>query len=236
MIILYGLTFNGRHSSEFGLVMFSRNRPILPEPKIVAEDLPGMDGEYDFSAANPDGEVKYKPRMQDIDFTLKERNPTRLRVKANQIAAWLSCGEQILIFDDEPDKFYLAMVANKLDLDNQILSIKKFTVHFKCRPMKYGVNIEGSDIWDTFNFEEDVVQEVEFDVAGSKVLKIINTGRTVRPTINVDAPMDITFGGVTYSLIPGDNIIYGVRLAPGENQLTITGTGHIKILFRKEIL
>jgi len=52
----------------------------------------------------------------------------------------------------------------------------------------------------------------------------------------VDAPMDITFGGVTYSLIPGDNIIYGVRLAPGENQLTITGTGHIKILFRKEIL
>jgi phage-related protein len=216
--------------------MFSRNRPILPEPKIVAEDLPGMDGEYDFSAANPDGEVKYKPRMQDIDFTLKERNPTRLRAKANQIAAWLACGEKQLIFDDEPDKYYLATVSNKLDLDNQILSIKKFTVHFKCRPMKYGVNIEGSDIWDTFNFEEDVVQEVEFDVAGSKVLKIINTGRTVRPTINVNANMSITIDGSTYNLTPGDNIIYGVKLAPGENQLTITGTGHIRILFRKEIL
>ena len=55
MIILYGLTFNGRHSSEFGLVMFSRNRPILPEPKLVAEDIPGMDGEYDFSV--DDGET-----------------------------------------------------------------------------------------------------------------------------------------------------------------------------------
>jgi predicted phage tail component-like protein len=236
MIILYGLTFNGRHSSEFGLVMFSRNRPILPEPKLVAEDIPGMDGEYDFSAANPDGEVKYKPRMIDIDFTLKEREPRKLRVRANQIAAWLACGEQILIFDDEPDKFYLAMVANKLDLDNQILSIKKFTVHFKCRPIKYGINFEGNNVWDTFNFEEDALQETELDVNGTKALKIINMGRTVRPTINVDAPMDITFGGVTYSLIPGDNIIYGVRLAPGENQLTIAGTGHIKILFRKEIL
>ena len=236
MIILYGLTFNGRHSSEFGLVMFSRNRPILPEPKLVAEDIPGMDGEYDFSAANPDGEVKYKPRMQDIDFTLKERNPTRLRVKANQIAAWLACGEKELIFDDEPDKFYLATVSNKLDLDNQILSIKKFTVHFKCRPFKYGLHLEGSDIWDTFNFEEDALQETEFDVSGTKALKIINTGRAVRPTINVDANMSITIDGSTYNLTPGDNIIYGVKLAPGENQLTITGTGHIRILFRKEIL
>lgn len=233
---MYGLTFNGRHSSEFGLVMFSRNRPILPEPKIVAEDLPGVDGEYDFSAVNPDGEVKYKPRMQDIDFTLKERNPTRLRVKANQIAAWLACGEQILIFDDEPDKFYLAMVANKLDLDNQILSIKKFTVHFKCRPVKYGINFEGNNVWDTFNFEEDALQESEFDVAGNKTVQIINMGRVVRPTINVNANMSITIDGSTYNLTPGDNIIYGVKLAPGENQLTITGTGHIKILFRKEIL
>lgn len=233
---MYGLTFNGRHSSEFGLVMFSKNRPILPEPKIVSEDIPGMDGEYDYSNVNPDGEIKYKPRMIDIDFTLKERDPTKLRVKSNQIAAWLACGEQQLIFDDEPDKYYLATVSNKLDLDNQIVSIKKFTVHFRCRPMKYGISLEGNIEWDTFNFEEDVLQDIEFDVVSSSTVTIINLSRTVRPTINADASMSITAGGITYALTSGDNKFYGLKLNPGENELTITGTGHIKILFRKEIL
>ena len=69
--------------------MFSKNRPILPEPKIVSEDIPGMDGEYDYSNVNPDGEIKYKPRMIDIDFTLKERDPTKIKseIKSNSSMA-----------------------------------------------------------------------------------------------------------------------------------------------------
>ena len=226
---MYGLTFNGRHSSEFGLVMFSRNRPILPEPKIVAEDLPGMDGEYDFSAVNPDGEIKYKPRMLDIDFTIKERNPYWLRLKANQIAAWLSCGEQKLVFDDEPNKYYLATVANKLDLGNQILSIKTFTVHFRCRPMKYGIALEGYDLWDSFSFEEDVMQTVEFD--GGEVT-IINVGRKVMPTITADEPVTITYDGKTYDLVKGENRPF--KLNHGENEMAISGP--VKFIFRKEVL
>lgn len=233
----YGLTFNGKHSfRDFGLIMFSKNRPVLPEPKIVAEDMPCMDGEYDFSAANPDGEVKYKPRVLEIDFVLKEPDPRWLRVKSNRIAAWLACGEQQLIFDDEPDKYYLAMVANKLDLDNQIVTIKRFTAQFRCRPFKFGVSLVGEEAWDTFNFEEDVLQDTEFDVVDSLTVTIINVGRSVVPVINTDANMSITVSGNIYNLVPGDNKFYDLKFVNGENQISITGTGHIKFIFRKEVL
>jgi phage-related protein len=216
--------------------MFSKNRPILPEPKIIVEDLSGMDGEYDYSAVNPDEEIKYKPRPHDIEFTLRERDPRKLRIKANKIAAWLACGEQPLIYDDEADKYYLAKVVNKLDLENQIVSIKRFTVQFRCRPFKFGLYLEGADVWDTFNFEEDVAQEVEFDVVGSAIKNIINVGRKVSPVINVNANMTIEISAITYNLVPGDNKFYDLKLKTGDNQITITGTGHIKFLFRKELL
>lgn len=233
----YGLTFNGKHSfSDFGLIMFSKNRPILPEPKIITEELAGTDGEYDYSSSNPDDEIKYKPRPYDIEFTLKESDPRWLRIKANRIAAWLACGEQQLIFDDEPDKYYLAKVVNKLDLENQILSVKRFTVQFRCRPFKFGLYLEGSDIWDTFNFEEDVAQYTKFDVTGSSTVTIINVGRKVSPTINTNSNMTIEMDGNSYELNPGDNKFYDLKLKTGDNQIAITGTGHIEILFRKELL
>jgi predicted phage tail component-like protein len=235
--MLYGLTFNGKHSyKDFGLIMYSKNRPLLPEPKITTEDMPGMDGEYDYSAVNPDKEIKYKPREIEIEFTLKEPNLRLLRIKANKIAAWLACGEQKLIFDDEEDKYYLAKVANKLDLENQIVSIKRFTVQFRCRPFKFGLYYEGADIWDAFNFEEDVSQVTEFDVTGSKIVTIINVGRKVMPTINANANMSITIGSSTYNLISGDNVFYDLKFINGNNQITINGTGHIKFIFRKELL
>lgn len=234
---MYGLTFNDKHSfNEFGLIMYSKNRPVLPEIKDASEELPGMDGEYDYSEVNPDKEVKYKARPIDIEFSLKEPNPKLLRIKANKIAAWLACGEKQLIFDDEPDKYYLAKVVNKLDLDNQIVTVKRFTAQFRCRPFKFGLYLEGADIWDTFNFEEDVSQKVEFNVTGSSVVTIINVGRKVIPTINVNANMSIILGGTTYNLIAGDNKFYDLKLMNGNNQITVNGTGYIKFIYRKELL
>jgi len=216
--------------------MLSKNRPILPDTKDVVEDLAGMDGEYDYSEVNPDNEIKYKSRSIDIEFALKEPNPKMLRVKANRIAAWLACGEKPLIFDDEVDKYYIAKVVNKLDLDNQIVSVKRFTVQFRCRPFKFGIYLEGSDIWDVFNFEEDISQVTEFDVVGNSTVNIVNVGRKVSPTINVNANMSIIIGGITYNLTPGDNTFYGLKFINGNNPITINGTGHIKFIFRKELL
>jgi predicted phage tail component-like protein len=134
---LYGFTFSGKHSyNDFGLITFSKNRPILPEPKLVSEDLPGTDGEYDYSMINPDEEVKYKPRTIEIDCTLKEPDQRQLRLKANKIAAWLACGEQKLIFDDEEHLFKMLGIGGKRYIDFYDIAKNNSDLFFKDNPFK----------------------------------------------------------------------------------------------------
>jgi predicted phage tail component-like protein len=135
-----GLAFNGKHSfTDMGLKIQSKVRHILPEPKTVYEDLPGVDGEYDFSNVNPDGRTKYKPFTDEITFYMI--GPVN-RAKVHEIASWLACGEQQLIYDDEPEAYYLARVINKLDAENLLIQLKSFTAQFKGGPFSFGTTEE----------------------------------------------------------------------------------------------
>ena len=48
-----GFIFKDRHSSDFGVTVRTKSRPILPSVKENIVDLPYRDGGYDFSKANP---------------------------------------------------------------------------------------------------------------------------------------------------------------------------------------
>ena len=50
-----GFIFKDRHSSDFGVTVRTKSRPILPSVKENIVDLPYRDGGYDFSKANPFG-------------------------------------------------------------------------------------------------------------------------------------------------------------------------------------
>lgn len=186
-----GLKFNGKHSyNDFGLIMESKNRPILPEPKIIVEEVPGTDGDYDYSEANPEGRTNYKPRPHDIGFSLKERDPAMLRIRAHEIANWLACGEQQLIYDDETAVYYLAKVVNKLDLEKLIMKVKQFTVQFKSRPFGFSVvdstqQIQlGQGLMLGYGYKLDMDSTV-FTVTGATTLNIYNPGRYVKPLIRI---------------------------------------------------
>jgi len=182
---MLGLTFDGLHSYEdFGLIMTSKNRPILPEPKIISEDIATIDGTWDFSDFNPYNRTLYKPKVDEIEFTIKERNPVLLRQKAREIAMWLSASEKQLIYDDEPGVYYLARVQNKLDLEYEIRSIKRFTVQFRCRPFSYSI--------------EEVTQSIE--ASATSYMLIFNDGRPVSPIITIEGssgPLSISCGSKT---------------------------------------
>lgn len=228
-----GLTFNSVHSDTLGLVMFSKNRPILPEPKIIAEELPGADGDYDYSTVNPDGRVKYKPVIYEIEFSFADKSMANVRTKAHAVAAWLACGEKALSFDDDSGKYWLAKVVNKLDLENQMIALRKFTVQFKCQPYAYGTTEETHT----------------YATAGSKTIN--NPGTYVKPKFTITGTfttLTLSCGGktLTYSeAIAGATIVIdnfhcikdgainaGNKLsgsffefANGNNALVIGGTG-----------
>lgn len=107
--------------------MKSKNRQLLPSIRQIEETIPGKHGVYDYSMGD------LEDRIIEVDCAIIGD----LRNKARQIAAWLySTQREKLFFDDEPDKYYLAKISNRIDLE-QAISLGRFTLQFKCDPFAY---------------------------------------------------------------------------------------------------
>ncbi|WP_186430878.1 distal tail protein Dit [Clostridium sp. BSD9I1] len=231
-----GFKFNDKHSYNDYKLLLEKKTILPPGKKKIKLDVPYANGTYDFSTVATNGEVVFEERKIEVLLGIAARSKEHLHVLYSNILEWITdTGRQQLIFDDICDYYFIAEVEGVTDFQ-EVIRFGKLKVTFTAQPFKIGVNLEGSDIWDTFNFEEDVVQDTEFDVLETKTETIINVGRPVTPIINVNAPMDITINNKNYNLNIGDNKIYGLKLQPGENVININGTGHIKFMFRKERL
>lgn len=213
--MIKGFTFNGKHSlNDMGIIVKSKNRPILPEPKIVVEELNGVDGDYDYSDVNPDARTKYKSRIMDVDCSFKTKNMSYIRVKAHEVAAWLACGEKQLVFDDETAVVYLARVNNQVDLETQIAKIGRFTIQFKCRPLGLSPVTSNEDInfgdglMCGYGYRLDMVPTI-FNITGAAAaLNIYNPGTYVKPLIRVTG----SFAWIAFSTNE-KSLTYGAPLA-----------------------
>jgi predicted phage tail component-like protein len=130
----YGCTFKGKHSfKDFGLIMKSDDRSVLPATKIAQVDIPFLDGKIDLQK-----EPIYDNRIISVTFNysfIEAKYPRTLESihqRKRQIANWLS-GQSQLIFDDEPGKFYNAKIFNAIGFEQEIDSAS-FSVGFESTP------------------------------------------------------------------------------------------------------
>ncbi|HHY74257.1 MAG TPA: phage tail family protein [Bacillus bacterium] len=131
---LDGFTFNGKHSSEYGIIVTSRNIPMLSEARTDNQQIPNKDGSYDFS----DGTYDDKTLSVTCEFIVDD--VSSFRKKARQLAAWLITRNKVpLIFDDDNEVYYNVRLVNQIDLD-QFTSIGEFTLEFKSDPFAYSVD------------------------------------------------------------------------------------------------
>jgi predicted phage tail component-like protein len=233
-----GFKFNGKHIyQDLDFKIFMQSKSIQPpSKKKVKDSVPFMDGSYDFSTVGTNGEPTYEERKITIILGLPADNKERLYMLYSKTLEWLSdAGKSQLIFDDIQDYYFMAEVEDASSFE-EIMAFGNLTVEFTAEPFKKGLYLVGSEEWDTFNFEDDMMQDVEFDVVDTKTITLYNPGRTINPVINCNAVMSIVKSGVTYNLVVGDNKKYGFKLQNGANSIVINGTGHIKFLFRKEVL
>ena len=219
--MMRGFTFNGKHSyTDYGLGIESKKIGSPAKAKIK-ESVPFLNGSYDFSTIGSNGEQVFKERPIQVVLSLPTKSTEELYALYSELLAWLlDTGQHELIFDDIPAYHFLAEVESAASLE-EMIRFGKLTVEFVCEPFKIGV----------------LLQDVEFDVIGTRTVSILNPGRTITPTINASAAnMSVVFGGKTYSLTIGDNKIYGLRMQNGVNNMVLNGTGHIEVLFRREML
>ncbi|MEK6459537.1 distal tail protein Dit [Heyndrickxia faecalis] len=129
-----GITFDGVHSSTFGLIYESSERPIMPELKDAYIDIPHRDG----SILIPDNTAK--DITITVKFTLQKNSLRELYEAARQIGAWLTTtGRAPLVFDDDPHYYYNAKASASITLEQlaDFDRIAEFTVQFRCEPYPF---------------------------------------------------------------------------------------------------
>ena len=196
---MLGFSFRGYHCSQYGICMKSKNRMMLPEPKLFYEESLDMDGNYDFSAINSDSRIHYGNRQISVDCYIAGNSFPDLRSAARAAASWLGFIEGNIVFDDEPDVHYKGRVANKIDF-NQAFRRGSFTIVFECRPFAYS-NTGFSQMYQ--------------DITDARNIRFSNSGLDVRPELIVEG----TFENLKLSL-NGSELRYN---GSGEGTLVLNG-------------
>lgn len=126
-------TYNGTHSDAMGVTVMGIRRDFLPPITPRTITVPGRPGSYWYGH-------DYGAREITIDVFVRGTSLADLRIKLRNIANWLKPdgGPKPLVFDDEPDKQYFAVLADRTELE-QILWHGRGTLTFVCPdPYAYG--------------------------------------------------------------------------------------------------
>jgi predicted phage tail component-like protein len=145
--MLNGFTFDGVHSSTFGIASKSVDRSLLPTMKRREIELSRKHGYYDF------GDNVYLRRGIVIDIVFFDDTMIDNKIKARDIAKWLGQKEpKELIFDDEPDKYYVARLYDQSSITGTQAIIDS-VLQFDCQPFAYSLFDTGVDYtWGNANF------------------------------------------------------------------------------------
>lgn len=128
---MFGFTFKGRHSSEFGLRVLKVKRAICPPLSLLKQAVPRMIGEHYFGK-------KLEPITFEFEILFVEQFDDYMG-KVRSISDWLS-GEELsdLSIDDEPTKVYKATLQSGGEIE-ELCDIKKATLTFYVpKPVAYG--------------------------------------------------------------------------------------------------
>src|SRR5699024_9067219 len=158
-------------------------------------------------------------------------------IHETEVINWLmGINHQTQLKDDFiPGYYFMAEVVDGPNSDFKWVG-GSLSVNFTAYPFKIGELYEGHDIWDEFNFILDYAQLTDFVINGTKQVTLYNPGISViKPKIISSAEMQIVKDGMTFDIPAGESDSYDFLLPKLENEMTITGNGNIRFLFRKEL-
>lgn len=125
-MILIGFTFDGVHSSTVGLYADTPTRTIKPALRVNEYTVPGRSGTI----------ISDEKVYECIDITcrLAYRADTLADMRSQQrAAAEFLAASGPLVFDDEPDKEYVAKVISAVSMD-EVVRTGTMEVTFRCQP------------------------------------------------------------------------------------------------------
>lgn len=170
-----GFSLGGVSSSSLGLMLIDKEIPFMPEIEEQSEEMPGVDGGYDFG-------IRYKPKIIPVKVRLIETGSKyiynkRLRDLASKLNPRL--GAKPLIFDDERDKQYYARLSETFSPTRLGLISKEFTLSFICYdPFTYSVeekDLTGATQITAVNEGSHIAKPIIYITKTAGAAKIRNT-------------------------------------------------------------
>lgn len=234
-----GITFNGRHSDEFGVPFRTVSIPIIPLKRQTKLGVQGRDGEYIFEDGYGNIEIELAGTIPGYEIIDR-------RKKARQIAAWLSATGK-LIFDYEKDvEYQVVKVTNDIDASMFSRQYKdEFTVIFECKPYQNQTFYNDSLTWDEAKIPWkylDIPWEGyarTFEASSGQTIEVVNAGTyKALPIINLTGnATSITIQGFNYTTPEGIikegsltfNNLSGTVYIDCDNQVVYSLSGTTKV-------
>jgi len=110
--MLYGFTYDGRHSSEFNLTVTSVKRKLHAPVKPRLVSVPQKPGAYNY------GKPEIGHLVTEVSVLFTAQDNKSFHDLRRDIIAWLYRDKEVeLVFDEEPDKYYMAQFSDESDVD-----------------------------------------------------------------------------------------------------------------------
>ena len=226
-----GVKFDDIHTFEKWELILSHTDISFPEPKKEKVDIPGADGELDFSKSLT-GDVKYKNRIITFTFvTTKKYDLWKSLI--SDIANYLHGQDFERIILDEDQNFYYKGTA-EINESKSDKSIGTIVIECDVEPYKYDLFSSDEDWeWDPFSFIDGIINETkDLEVNGELEVSIIGRRQRVVPRFICEDPLELIFNDTTYNLPAGESYSPDIEICEGENILKFIGNGTVTIEYR----
>ncbi len=230
----FGLTIDGKHTSDMGLKMTAMYIP-QPKPKINRISIPGASGSVDLSEIT--GQVSYEERSGlNFEFVLLDGSYEAFAQAATEIAMWLHGRKLKVIPDNDLGYYYMCRLELDPKKSNPVLSTIAFTG--TAEPFKYDLIASDDDwLWDPFDFETGVIRELGNITVDNnhRSVTILGGGVPTVPEFIVteSANLTVTHTGKTHNMfLPGTYRFPAIKVGMQDVTLQFGGSGKLAIRYR----
>ena len=225
-----GVKIGDRHTyKDWNLILISTDIGF-PDPKTETIDIPGADGELDFSEVLT-GDISYNNRTISIQLEMVDKFEN-WRNKISEISNYLHGKKLKIIFDEDPSFYYFGRLSVNDFKSNK--STGTITIEANVEPYKYDLFSSLEDwLWDPFNFDNGIINETNnLQVDGELEVKIVGRRKKVIPKVTCYNELQLLFNGQTYNLPEGTSYSPEIEICEGENILKFIGNGTVTIEYR----
>lgn len=202
---------------DFGLYIASRNIPF-PQNKEIHENIPFMNGSYDFSYVV--GEIAKEDRIISYVVDIAEYSIEEMDLLKRNVANWLSTIVDVDIFDDYIENYHFHGTALVPDWSEEN-SQGQMNINFRVYPYMISNN------------KKSYIETIDSE----KIINIENnSSHIIYPKIICTNNLKITYDNISYSFVQGEYEDTDIRLYPGNNSIILEGNATVTIEFFEEVL